>query len=159
MTVKILCAALIVITCSMVGMKLSNLMAMRVRSLGGFLSAVAKMENAISAVRMPLEEIYAELSGEKGKMGEFFSKLSPGSNWKKHLTMFPELTAQDKVIITNLSEKLGEFDSERQLNELKYAENLLEEALVNAKADMSANARVYRSMSFFTGVVIAILLV
>ena len=158
MTVKILCGIVIVAACSMVGMKLSNSMAMRVRCLGGFLTAVAKMENAIAAVRMPLEEIYTELSGIKGKVGDFFSRLSPGCDWKKHLNLFPELTAQDKAIIINLSEKLGELESERQLKELKYAEGLLEEALAAAKADMSANARVYRSMSFFAGVVIAILL-
>ncbi|MBR5586625.1 MAG: stage III sporulation protein AB [Clostridia bacterium] len=159
MTVKILCGIVIVIACSTVGMKISNMMVQRVRSLGGFLSALAKMEGSIETVLMPLDEIYRELSGMKGKVGEFFSKLSPGCDWKKHLSFFPELTEQDKAIIVNMSEKLGEFESERQLKEIRLAQNLLEQALSGAKEEVAMNAKVYRSMSFFAGVVIAILLI
>lgn len=159
MTVKLLCAGVIVVACSAIGIRLSNSLAMRVRSLGGFLSATDKIENSISTVRMPLEEIYADLSKTKGKMGQFFLKITPGCDWKKHLEIFPELTAQDKMIIVNMSEKLGEFESERQLKELEFAKNSLEEALSGAKTDMTSNSKVYRSMSFFAGIVIAILLV
>lgn len=123
------------------------------------LGAINKMENCISAVRMPLGEIYEELSTEKGAIGEFFSKVKTGEGWKKHLDALPGVTNGDKKILTDLSENLGNFETERQLGELKLTQNLLMSALNQAKTDMADNSKVYRAMSFFTGVIIAVLLI
>lgn len=159
MTIKIICAALIVVSCSYVGVKMSNLLRMRVRALTEMLAAVGHIESFISTVRMPLSEIYHTLAGSRGNVGKFFSGLIPGESWAKRLDEMPGLSPQDKEILTEFSEKLGSFSSERQLDELKLSKTRLEAALSQAKIDMADNSRIYRSMSFFAGVVIAILLI
>lgn len=159
MTVKLFCALTIILSCSFIGMRLSNALFLRVRTLSGMLGAINKMGNQISAVRMPLNEIYDELSKEKGAVGEFFSKVKTGQNWKKQLDILPGITSTDKRIFIGLSENLGEFEVERQLGQIKLTEELVASALKQAKTDMAERAKVYRAMSFFTGVVIAVLLI
>ncbi len=131
----------------------------RVRSLSAILAAIGHIESCIGTIRMPLGEIYDSLSEKNGVIGDFFSKLSPGERWDKHIDVFDGLLPQDKTAILNLSEKLGAYESERQLDEIKLTKNLLNDALSKAKKDVAENSRVYRTMSFFAGVVIAVLLV
>lgn len=159
MIIKISCAAAIILSCSYIGMKLSNSLSLRVRRLTEVLSAIGQIESCVSTVRMPLAEIYQNLSQTKGPVGEFFSKVKPGLNWKKHIDILTGLTPQDKTLILNLSEKMGSFELQRQLDELGLAKKLLTAALSQARTDMAENSKVYRAMSFFTGVVIAILLI
>ena len=150
---------MIVISCSYVGIKMSNFMRLRVRALTDMLAAVGHIESFISTVRMPLSEIYGNLAGTKGNVGRFFTGLVPGESWDKRLDELPGLLQKDKEMLAEISEKLGSFSSERQLDELKLSKSKLEAALLQAKTDMNENSRIYRSMSFFTGVVIAILLI
>ena len=159
MIIKIICSLVIILSCSFIGIKLSNGLFLRVRTLSGMLAAINKMESCISTVRMPLNEIYKELSLEKGIVGEFFSKVKAGENWKKQLDILPGITSTDKKIFLDLSESLGDYESERQLGQLNLTQNLLISSLKQAKTDMAENSKVYRAMSFFTGIVIAILLI
>lgn len=159
MTVKIFCAIAIIFSCSYIGIKLSDCMHKRVRSLTEILSAIGHIESCISTVRMPLAEIYIDLSETKGRVGELFSKVTPGTSWKEHLDILSGLCEKDKELIAGLSEKLGSFESERQLDEIRLVKNILNESLLAAKKDVAENSRTYRAMSFFTGVVIAILLI
>ena len=149
----------IVISCSYVGIKMSNLLRVRVRTLNEMLAAVGHIESYISTVRMPLSEIYGILAGTKGNIGEFFDGLVPGESWKKRLEKLSGLSPQDKQMLTEFSEKLGASGSESQLDELRLSKTRLEAALLQAKTDMNENSRIYRSMSFFAGVVIAVLLI
>ena len=159
MTVRILCAAAIILSCSYIGVKLSDSMRKRARSLTEILSVVGHIESCISTVRMPLTEIYQNLSQTKGRVGEFFSGLNPGESWNGRIDMFGGLTVQDKKLICGLSDKLGAYESTRQLDEIKMTKNLLDDELIKAKKDVAENSKTYRAMSFFAGVVIAILLV
>ncbi|MBR6523682.1 MAG: stage III sporulation protein AB [Clostridia bacterium] len=159
MTIKIICAAVIVISCSYVGVKMSNLMRMRVRVLTDMLAAVGHIESFISTVRMPLSEIYRTLAESKGNVGEFFSGLTAGESWAKRLEKLTGLSPQDKEMLAEFSVKLGSYDSERQLDEIRLSKSRLEANLLQAKTDLNENSRIYRSMSFFAGVVIAILLI
>ena len=159
MTVKIICAAVIILSCSYIGIRLSDTLHKRVRSLAAVSAAVGHIESCISTVRMPLSEIYGELAKKNGMVGEFFSKIRPGESWEKYIDIFTGLNLQDKAIICELSEKLGAYESERQLDEIALAGKLLTEALDAAKNDVAENARTYRAMSFFTGVVTAVLLI
>ena len=61
--------------------------------------------------------------------------------------------------MVDLSDKLGAYESSRQLDEIKMTKSLLSDQLINAKKDVADNSKTYRAMSFFAGVVIAILLV
>ena len=159
MIVRIICAAIIILSCSLIGIRLSNCMHKRVRSLSALLAAVGHIESCIGTIRMPLKEIYEMLPEKNGMVGEFFSKIVPGENWNKHIDIFDGLSPQDKTLICGLSKKLGTYESERQLDEIRLTKSMLSDALSKAKKDVAENSRVYRSMSFFTGVVIAVLLV
>lgn len=159
MIIKLISAAAIIISCSYVGFKLSNNLYKRVHLLSNILAAVSKIESCITTVRMPLSEIYSLLSSSKGTVGEFFSKLTPDTDWAEHIDILNGLAPQDKSAILGLSEKLGSLDYERQIDELRFTQNLLISLLDKAKSDMNENSKVYKSMSFFTGVVIAVLLI
>ena len=158
MTIKILSAVAIVISCSFVGMRMANSLRLRVRMLTDMLAAVGQIESCIAAVRMPLTEIYDKLSKSKGIAGEFFSKVTPGISWKSQMGILSGLSVRDKAILIDLSEKLGAYETEREIDELKLTQNFLREELDKARTEMLENSKIYRSMSFFTGVVIAILL-
>lgn len=159
MTVKIICAVLIILSCSFIGIRVSDSMHKRVRSLSAILAAIGHIESCIGTIRMPLSEIYETLAEKNGVIGEFFSKLSPGENWNKQIDIFDGLSPQDKTIICGLSQKLGAFETERQLDDIRLTKSMLGEALSKAKKDVAENSKVYRTMSFFTGVVIAVLLI
>lgn len=159
MIVKVICGAIIILSCSLIGIRLSDCMHKRVRSLSALLAAIGHIESCIETVRMPLTEIYKTLAEKNGVIGEFFSKVLPGESWNKHIDIFSGLSPQDKTIICNLSQKLGAYESERQLDEIRLTKSMLTDALGKAKKDVAENSRVYRSMSFFTGVVIAVLLI
>ena len=159
MIVKVICGAIIILSCSLIGIRLSESMHKRVRSISALLAAIGHIESCIRTVRMPLTEIYKTLSEKNGVIGEFFSKVVPGESWNKHIDVFSGLSPQDKTIICNLSEKLGAYETDRQLDEIGLTKKVLSDALEKAKKDVAENSRVYRSMSFFTGVVIAVLLI
>ena len=159
MIVRIICAAIIILSCSLIGIRLSDSLHIRVRRLSALLAAIGHIESCIETIRMPLNEIYETLAEKNGMVGEFFSKIVPGENWNKHIDIFDGLSPQDKTIICGLSEKLGAYESERQLDEIKLTKCMLNDELSKAKKDVAENSRVYRSMCFFTGVVIAVLLV
>jgi len=149
----------IVFSCSFVGIRMAGSLRLRVKVLTDMLAAVGQIESCIAAVRMPLAEIYEKLSESRGIAGEFFSKVIPGVSWKNQMSILSGLSTQDKAILTDLSEKLGACEAERQIDELKLTQNFLREELEKARTEMLENSKIYRSMSFFTGVVIAILLI
>lgn len=157
--VKLICAIIIIISCSYVGMKMSGELSGRVKNLKDILWIVGKIEGYITALKMPAQEIYQSFAEEKGSIGQMFKSINEGNSFEKELNLFSSLTEGDRKIALDFFNSIGSFDYERQLDQAMLTQELLREQLNLAKTDFSDNSKVYRAMSFFTGVVIAILLI
>ncbi len=165
MLVKILGALAIVVSCSMVGFELSSQLTKRVKILELWEEALRKMQSYIEYAKMPLYEIYENLAGDETAVAQFFKTLterrgeSTSKSWKKTLAQANYITKKDKEILQNLAGSLGVGDYETQLKDIDFTLKNIRGAIEQAQAISLRDAKLYRSISFFAGVTIAILLV
>ena len=69
------------------------------------------------------------------------------------------LSKKDILVLNKLGCGLGEKLADEQINFLDYIKNLLEENLKEAKQTEKNDGKMYRSLSFFAGIGLAVLLV
>ncbi len=163
MLIKVLGGLVIVVACCCVGFEMSKELSGRVRVLGEMAAALEKMHSLISYSKTPLTELYAELAGDDSMAQRFFMSVEwsepPRSGWKKAIKQLPYITKSDAQILQRLADNLGRSDSENQLSDIKFAEAEINAALGQAKALEARDSRMYKSVSFFAGIGIAVLLI
>jgi len=163
---KILGSLVIIGACSFVGHQISNELRGRVKTLEGWQCALLQIENYICFTKMPLAEIYKQQSTIKGEVGDFFKKLlqydvqrvDTKALWNKEIEKIPYMTKEDKDILLMLAENLGTSITETQVNTIELIKKNIEQNLFEAKENEKRDAKMYKTISFFTGVGIAILL-
>lgn len=167
MLIKIIGSVIIVTACTFVGVELSKELMGRVKVLEEWLHALMQIQNYICYTKMPLADIYEQLEKSEGEVSGFFARVrqnldlerSTGALWKLELEGVHYLSKEDKEILSQLSETLGQSDSESQVSQIELTQNRLVQNLCDAKERAKRDAKMYRALSFFTGVGIAILLI
>ncbi len=163
MLIKILGAFVIIGACSCVGYEMSRELSGRVNVLTDMIRALEKISSLISYSKTPLSEIYDEMADDESYSKTFFDAvdkaLPPGEGWKEGIKALPYITKGDRRVLQTLADNLGRSDCTEQLKTLAIATESLKNALCDAKKEEDKNSRVYKSLSFFTGVGIAVLLV
>ena len=165
MPVKILGAIAIIASCTMLGFELSSHLIKRVRVLETWQQVLRRMSGLIEYAKTPLYEMYEIFAAEKGEVGLFFSSLlkcsgeSTEKSWKKSMSEMKGLSKTDSDILMNLAKGLGQGDTDTQLKDIEFALVGIGTALEQAKAVSIRDAKMYRSISFFAGVTVAILLI
>lgn len=161
MFIKIIGFLIIVATCSLVGLEISKEISGRVRVLSNWVGAVSSMQGSIERLNMPLDEIYSEFASRGGILSEFFSKVIGGDEkvWKQEIYRIKYLSKKDTALLGKLGSGLGGLVSEEQIKFLQYIKVQLEENLAEAKKTEANDGKMYKSVSFFAGVGLAVLLV
>ncbi len=163
MLIKLLGGLIIVGACCFVGFEMSKELSGRVHILKEFITVLEKMHSLISYGKMPLSQLYAEISEDETIVGRFFKNIEwtgePSGEWKKELKKLPYITKSDIRVLQMLADNLGKTDSENQLRDIKLAINDLNSALSQAKEIETRDSKMYKSMSFFAGIAVAILLI
>ncbi|MBR2878904.1 MAG: stage III sporulation protein AB [Clostridia bacterium] len=165
MPVKIAGAIAIIASCTMLGFELSSHLIKRVRILEAWQQVLLRMSGLIRYAKTPLYEIYETFSSEKGEIGEFFTALrkcrgeTALNSWKKNIGEMKWLAKTDMEILVNMAKGLGEGDVDEQIKDIEFAYDGITSALDKAKEISARDAKMYRSISFFAGVTVAILLI
>ena len=165
MPVKILGALAIIASCTMLGFELSSHLVKRVHTLEIWQQVLLRMTGLIRHAKTPLYEMYEIFAAEKGEVGAFFSSLlkcggeSTDKSWKKNMSEMKWLSVADTEILLNLAKGLGNGDTDTQIKDIEFALDGITSALRQAKEISARDAKMYRSISFFAGVTVAILLI
>ena len=165
MPVKIVGMVAIIASCTMLGFELSSHLIKRVHILETWQQVLWRMSGLVRYTKTPLYEIYEIFALEKGEVGAFFSSLLKcgGENtltsWKKNMGEMKWLSKSDVEILINLAKGLGKGDTDTQVKDIEFANAGIKSALNQAQEIYSRDAKMYRSISFFAGVTVAILLV
>lgn len=163
MIFKIIAATLIISVCGYIGFEMSNALKLRVRTLGEFIVSLGSLENYIESIHMPLGEIYKKLSCECEVLKEFYCNLAKSDTdnetaWNREIKTLGLINEADRRILCELSSTLGKCNISTQLTNLRFAKSRLCENLKGAKETFAADAKMYRTVSLFTGIGIAVLL-
>ena len=149
----------------MLGFELSSHLIKRVHLLEVWQQVLRRMSGLVEYAKTPLNEIYEIFAAEKGEIGLFFSSLLKcgGENtlksWKKNISVMKWLSKTDSEILMNLAKGLGKGDVDTQIKDIEFALAGITSELNQAKEISARDAKMYRSISFFAGVTVAILLV
>ncbi|MBR2472307.1 MAG: stage III sporulation protein AB [Clostridia bacterium] len=165
MPVKIAGAVAIIASCTMLGFELSSHLIKRVQILGVWQQVLQRMNGLIGYAKTPLYEIYETFATEEGEVGMFFSSLlkcggeDTLKSWKKNMGKMKWLSKKDEEILINLAKGLGKGDADTQIKDIEFAYDGISAALIQAKTICTRDSKMYRSISFFAGVTVAILLI
>ena len=161
MFIKVIGFLIIVGTCSLVGLEISKELSGRVRVLSNWVGTVSSMQGSIERLKMPLDEIYAEFVSRGGLLSDFFSKVIGGDEkaWKREVCRIKYLNKKDIVLLSKLGSGLGGLVKDEQIKFLQYIKGQLEENLAEAKGADTNDGKMYKSVSFFAGIGLAVLLV
>lgn len=165
MPVKIAGMVAIIASCTMLGFELSSHLIKRVRTLEAWQQVLRRMSGLVEYAKTPLYEMYEIFAAEKDEVGAFFSALLKcgGENtlksWQKNMSEMRWLSKQDTEILMNLAKGLGKGDTETQIKDIEFALSGISAALKAAKEISARDAKMYRSISFFAGVTVAILFI
>lgn len=90
------------------------------------------------------------------------SGFSVEKSWKKAVSNIPlsyGLTLEDKRVINQFGIKLGATDIDGQMNHCEYFKNAFIEKANSLKFDYTSKSKVYRSLGFFGGLAVSIILI
>lgn len=82
--------------------------------------------------------------------------------WKIAVNNLPKscsLNKKDKDIISSFGEKLGVTDVQGQIEHIEHYQILAETQLQNAEKEISDKSKLYRTMGFFAGTAVALVLI
>lgn len=165
MPVKIMGMIAIVASCTMLGFEISSHLIKRVRLLEVWQQVLRRMSGLVEYAKTPLYEMYETFALEKNEVGMFFSSLLKCSgedtlkSWKNNMGEMRWLSKSDMDILLNLAKGFGKGDLDTQLKDIEFALAGITSALEGAKEISRRDAKMYRSISFFAGITVAILLV
>lgn len=164
MAVRIIFSLIIVLSCRFIGNEMADILKRRVTVLDSFICAISMVEDYISALSMPLNDIYLNISTHIKPLADFFIKLSSSplsteAAWKKELKSISSLTDEDRKIIISMASTLGTSDTETQLNNLRLVKKRLTDNLCDASEKVKSDSGMYKSVSIFTGIGLAVLLI
>ena len=148
-------------TCTAVGIEISKELSGRVKVLLEWIGAVKLMQCNIAQFKTPLDGIYKEIGKNGGTLRPFFENIQSGDTkeWKREISRMKYLSKKDILVLNKLGCGLGEKLADEQISFLDYIKNLLEENLKEAKHTEKNDGKMYRSLSFFAGIGLAVLLV
>ena len=161
MFIKIIGFFVIVGTCTAVAIEISKELSGRVKVLLEWIGAVKLMQCNIAQFKTPLDGIYKEIGKNGGTLRPFFENIQSGDTkeWKREISRMKYLSKKDILVLNKLGCGLGEKLADEQISFLDYIKNLLEENLKEAKQTEKNDGKMYRSLSFFAGIGLAVLLV
>lgn len=161
MYIKIIGFLVIVGTCTAAGIEISRELSGRVKLLTEWIGAIKIMQCNIIQFKMPIDEIYKEIVKNGGLLRNFFENMQNGDtkNWQRELSRMKYLVPKDICVLNKLGKGLGEKTEEEQIKFLEYIKNMLEENLKEAAATEKNDGKMYKSVSFFAGVGLAVMLI
>ncbi len=163
----------VLLLCACVGMGVAAVMGLRARvvQLRGFLAALEEMAREVQFRLTPMPELLSNLGDRlKGPVGEFFRLCAGGLDgldrrpfsklWREALEATDLcLEEEDLLLLEELGNSLGRYDSRRQCEALIQTRDRLEENLIAAMDRRERLGRVYGALGLAAGAFLIIVLI
>lgn len=157
----------ILLSAASVGLRISAALKKRCKDVSRFLSSLSVLEYEISFLRTPLPQAFEKASqiavGDLQSVYRSVSQqmknsrwLSPRSAVENSLNEFPnELFGE---ILLELSDMIGKYDLQAQLNGIETAKLQTSELLSGLEQERSLRSKTYKTLSICAGLALVILL-
>lgn len=173
MLVKLILSAVIIVSCTLLGIQYGENLKKRVKELNVLLQAVNLMRANIQYTFTPLPQIFDDIGRKSNEpLKSLFMNISKKLSENEvdsvydafYLELFEgknqlNLKKDDKEIIIDLAKSLGDTDVEGQNSVLNLTELKLKKQIENAEVELNKNLKVYRYLGFSIGASIVILIV
>lgn len=173
MIIKVICSLVIIISCTLLGVKYGENLRKRVEELNSLLQAVNLMKVHIQYTFTPIPEILEDIANKSNEpLASLFRNISEilfqNAVDSVHEAFTEELSKEnhelhlkndDKSILLDLAKSLGDTDVEGQNNVLSLIEMKLKKQIKSAEIELDKNLKVYRYLGFSIGATIVILIV
>ncbi len=128
-------------------------------------------ENIASAIRYHGADLYILTANEsRHRKAPFIEKVTQymdntadiSESFRKALTELSfscGLSQEDKAVILQFAEKLGTTDTEGQIRHCQYFQKIFSENAEALKNECLTKSKLYRSLGFFSGLALAVVLV
>lgn len=161
MTLKIVSAAVLTVSCFFAGNAAGDRLKMRCEDLRDLISSLTKAENYIEGLSLPLPRIYEKLSG-KSRVGQMFKAVLDGNGtvrevWENGLSL-TALSEEDKKEVMRLSAVLGTDGRKQQQKHIELCLSELEKNLEAAEKRQKLDGALYKRMGAYIGALAAIIL-
>ncbi|GAA0177227.1 stage III sporulation protein SpoIIIAB [Clostridium sediminicola] len=173
MIIKLICSLIIIISCTLLGIKYGENLRKRVEELNSLLQAVNQMKVHIQYTFTPIPEILNDIAKKSSEpLATIFNNISEklflNAVDSIHEAFIEELSKEnhelhlkndDTEILLDLAKSLGDTDVEGQSNVLNLIDMKLKKQIKSAETELEKNLKVYRYLGFSIGATIVILII
>lgn len=168
--IKYIGLALILGSCSYIGILISKKYSNRVKELKEMKSALNIFITKIKYTYEPIPKIFEEISNKtkeyknisnifKNAINEM-KEYEAGEAWNKSLEKTnTNMRKEDIEVLKGLSKLLGKVDAEGQVREIELVENFLETQIEEAEKEKLKSEKMYRTLGISIGVAITVILI
>lgn len=159
---KIYGAVLVVIAFFLIGFLFSEKLRLRKEYLLVF---VDFLTNLSTGIRYDGQDIYSlvEKCGNNKMLGfNFNTNTSFSVSWKDYVNNLPKgygLTYEDYSLLIDFGFKLGSTDVQGEVTHIDLYKNLIMKQLKKAEKDYAEKSKLYKTLGFFCGALIALFII
>lgn len=168
--IKYIGLALILGSCSYIGLLISKKYSNRVKELKEMKSALNIFITKIKYTYEPIPKIFEEISNktiDKKNISNIFKnaskdmqKYEAGEAWNRSLEKTnTNMKKEDIEVLKGLSKLLGRVDLEGQVREVELVDNFLNTQIEEAEKERQKNERMYKTLGVSIGVAITVILI
>ena len=159
---------ILLLSSSYIGILVSKKYGNRVNELKQMKNALSILSAQIQFTYEPLPKIFLEISNKMNtNIGKIFNiaqenmdQKTAGQAWVYAVeNSNTNLNKEDKEIIKNLSNLLGQVDVDGQLKEIKLVDNFLDAQIEKAEQEKKKNEKLYKTLGITVGLSIVIILI
>lgn len=164
---KVIGILLVIASTASVGFRLALSLKAHCDSLKQFLNALELLEDELSCNATPLVQAFF-LTAEKtqGAIRNILQETAEQMESKRWLspktameTAMVQTQNEFEDILTELAEKLGRYDLDKQLSAIRFAKMQAENRLALAEKERSLKSKTYETLGICAGLSVAILLI
>ena len=153
---------------SYIGVLISKRYGNRTKELKEMKNALNILSTQIKFTYEPLPKIFKEISEKlDNNIGEIFKnaynnmeKDTAGLAWISAIdSSNTNLNKEDKEVLKNLSNLLGQVDAEGQLKEIELVNNFLDMQIEKSEQERRKNEKLYKTLGVTIGMAIVIILI
>ena len=153
---------------SYIGILISKRYGNRTKELKEMKNALNILSTQIKFTYEPLPKIFKEISEKlDNNIGEIFKnaynnmeKDTAGLAWIRAIdSSNTNLNKEDKEVLKNLSNLLGQVDAEGQLKEIELVNNFLDMQIEKSEQERRKNEKLYKTLGVTIGMAIVIILI
>ena len=165
---KIIGCILLIASTTAVGFYLSMLLKEKIMLFNMLTLLTVNLSTAIRYNGADISSLlkYASISNKFPMLDDIINSLENGDtlsdSWSlavSKATPIYKLSKEDTTIITQFGHSLGTTDVDGQIEHLCYYKNIFQNKAKILESDYSTKARVYKSLGFFSGMAIALVII